>query len=101
MFAKFKQLLQMVKDRPTPVFSKQAAAAVVTSATGIVVTLGVLPLADKDKVASMANIVITVVFIAWGAAHSIVALFASKLVTPLADPRADDGTPLVPAPDNP
>ncbi len=56
-----------------------------------------LPALDKDKVLSVANITISVIFVAWGAVHAIVALFAAQHTTPVADPRDNQGKPLVPA----
>lgn len=92
-----KQLYQMVKTREAPGFTKQRAAAVVTSLTGVAVTLGVLPPLANEKVASAANIAISALFIVWGAVHAIIALLSTQHTTPVSDPRDNQGRSLVPA----
>lgn len=97
MIKRLRDLYTMVRDRPAPGFTKQRAASVVTSLIGVAVTLGVLPVTDNDKVMSWGNIAISVLFIVWGAVHTIIALLAARHTTPTADPRDDNGKSLVPA----
>lgn len=92
-----RKLFFMVRDRPAPGFTKQRATSVITSLVGVAVTLGVLPVTDNDKVLSWGNIAISVLFVLWGAVHTIIALVAAQHTTPIADPQNANGKALVPA----
>ena len=90
--------------RPRPVLTSQVVISAITVLLGQAVAFGLIPQATNAKVLSAVPIVVSALFIAFGAVHSAVAAFSSKKVTPSADPRAAvvqaDGTtalePLVP-----
>lgn len=92
-----KQLYLQVIDRPAPAFTRQQALSTITSCVGLLVTLGILPAVNHDAVLTGANLVISALFVLWGAAHTIIALYASQHTTPTEDPRDNAGNALVPA----
>lgn len=92
-----KELYQQVKDRPAPAYTRQQLVAMITSASGVLVTLGILPAATHSAVVSWANFIVAGLFVAWGALHTIIALYSTPHTTPVSDPRDNAGHALVPA----
>jgi hypothetical protein len=87
-----------------PVVTPQVVVAAITLVVGQVVAFGLVPEATGSKVLSATPIIVGAAFAAVAAAHSVVAIFSARKVTPTASPRAlvtaADGTqalePLVP-----
>ena len=70
-----------------PLATKSVVVAAVTALIGVVVAFG-LPLSTEQQAAILALTAVV--------APIVLALFARKDVTPVADPKTDEGEPLVP-----
>ena len=70
-----------------PLLTVAAVTAVATALLGLGVAFG-LPVSDDQQAAILAAVA--------AVAPIVVGLIARRYVTPVADPRADDGTPLRP-----
>lgn len=79
--------------------NKTSTVAGLTLVVGQLVAFGVLPQATGDAVMSTGTIVIGAAFAVVAAVHAVVGLLIHKKVTPVADPKDNQGRMLVPAPE--
>lgn len=83
-------------NRPRPVLTAAGVAGAVTSIAGIIAFLGYSDVATHLTAEAQGLGSAVIAALGFGS-HLLAALHAQGKVTPGADPRADDGTKLVPA----
>lgn len=83
--------------RPEPLLTRAHITAAVTGLTSLLVTLGVLPATLGASLSTATETIVSVVFLILSVVPVYVhAWSARKVVTPVNDPRAVDGSRLVP-----
>lgn len=86
-----------VHKRPEPLITKAKVTATISGLATLLVTLGILPPTLGDQINTTTEAVITAVGAVAATVPVLVhAISARKDVTPVADPRDDDGNRLVP-----
>ena len=82
-------------QRPRPVLTAAGLSALITSAAGVIAFLGYAGTSSTLSGNAQALGSAALVLVNF-AVHLVGATFAQSHVTPVADPRTSDGTPLVP-----
>lgn len=83
--------------RPAPLLTRATATATISGLSSLLVTVGVLPATVGKQITTTGDAVVAAVGLLLSTVPVIVhALTAQKVVTPVTDPRTNDGTRLVP-----
>lgn len=84
--------------RPAPLLTRANATAAISGLTSLLVTLGLIPATAGSQITSTTEAVIAATGLVLSTVPVILhAVTGQKDVTPLADPRNNDGVRLVPA----